>query len=596
MIRSHRLIAAALSLCALTLSASPQAVAQNVYITTDRTVAGGNPLSGGNNGFVVVGADVANTPFPGVTVDITGGTITDYVNATHQSIVNISGGVIGKVSNAGTLYTALQAVQGSTINLSGGTINSFVTVGPVFGDDGTVNTFNMSGGTVPYIFNNGGAITNITGGNIAPAPGFTLGVVGNYGSGTVNITGGTMNLVGNFGSGPGTLNFGGTASTDSIRVFSGVANISGGTIGAGGVTLQQTGVANFTGNGLTVNQTGQHAFFDDGYFQNFTVADYTITGTLTSGTTVNTTVSGGADFTNNGSTATFNAPALAPDLYVTTDQTVNGVYNNINVGVDEDFNNGYNPVAAIADGTDTVYLSTFSASKTTMTGGLVRGGAFIAEQSQFNLAGGEIQNGLFAVDDAVVTISGGTVDFLSGDVNSALTVSGGNIGGITLAGNSSLTVLGSGLSASGTAGHLWDVNSGTNYLNAGNFAVSGTLADGAAFDQTILAGGASGDGSQQTLVAPKAAPDLYVLQDRTINDFNNRVTVGKDATFSTDASPTVVIKDGANLGYVTLSNKSVVTRCGGRAFYSGVVSVGTTMAAHGEYDRWDTGRTAPVWL
>jgi autotransporter family porin len=554
MFRYHRLIAVACSLSALALCPLGQAVGQDLFVTEDRTIGGGNPLSGGVDGFVVVGADMDFNPFPNVTVDITGGTITDYVSALNQSVVNISGGVIGKLSDGGQSFTALSIGGGSTINLSGGTINSFVTVGPLFGDDGTINTFNMSGGTTPYIYNNAGGVVNITGGTIAAAPGFIQGVVGNYDNGTINITGGTMDIVGGFGFNPGTINFGGTAATDRLNVFSGVANVTGGTIGAGGVTIQNTGVVNFTGAGLTVNSSGTHAFFDENYFQNFLVADYTITGTLTSGAALNTTVSAGGDYSNDGALATFNAPALAPDLFVTTDQSVSGVYNNVNVGIDETFSTPSNPTATIADGTDTVFLTTYSNSVTNMTGGIVRGFVYVSEQSQFNMTGGEAPGGIANDIGTTVNISGGHTAYLG--IGGAATVSGGTIDFVEMVSGGSLTVQGSGLSATGTAAKYWDGY--TNYLNAGQFNVTGTLTDGNAFDQTVLASGASGDATQQTLVGPQAAPNLFLTEDTTTDAIYNQVTVGRSADSAINTSPTVTVGAGSDLGQVFVSNQSTL--------------------------------------
>lgn len=556
--RSRHFVAAVLSICGLVGYAAPPAAAQNLYVTANRTVAGGNPINGGVNGFVVVGANSGNTPFPGVVADITGGTITDYVAARNQSTVNISGGTIGQLSDGSVIYTGLEIRGGSTINLTGGTIQSFVTVGPMFGDDGTVNTFNMSGGTVPYIFNNGGGVVNITGGSIASAPGFVQGVVANYGNGTVTVTGGTMNLISGLDSagGGGTINFGGTASTDRLYVTTGTANITGGTIGAGGVQVQGTGVANFTGSGLTINNTGTHGFFDPNFYQNFITADYSITGTLAGGTAINTTITAGADFTNDGASATFNAAALAPDLYVTTDQTVSSIYNNVYVGIDETFSNPADPTVTLADGFDTVELQTQSASATTMTGGVVHDFAFVTENSQLTVTGGEIQGAAVALDNATITVSGGTIGFLEGDGNATLSVSGGNIGGYYLSGTSTLTFQGTGLSATGTTAPFWDGS--TNYIAAGNFAVTGTLADGTTLDQTILAGGASGTGSQQTLIAPQAAPNLFLTENATTDGLYNQVTVGANADGSVNTSPTVTVGAGSDIGGINVRNQSTL--------------------------------------
>jgi hypothetical protein len=163
------------------------------------------------------------------------------------------------------------------------------------------------------------------------------------------------------------------------------------------------------------------------------------------------------------------------------------------------------------------------------------------------------------------------VDFVFAGGNSAIILRGGSLSdNVYLFESSTLTVQGSGLSSTGTATSYWDNISGTNYLAAGNFTVTGTLADGSVLNRTFLAGGVSGDVSQQTVVAGIVAPDLFVLEDRAINDRNNRVNVGRDVTQTTNTSPTVVIQDGANLGYVSLYNASTVKVQGG--LLNGVVS------------------------
>ena len=88
--------------------------AAQTFFTTDQTIAGGNPING-NFTSIVIGADSSYTAFPNIHADITGGTITDYVNAIYQSVVNVSGGTIGTVPGGGftseSLHIAHWAVR-----------------------------------------------------------------------------------------------------------------------------------------------------------------------------------------------------------------------------------------------------------------------------------------------------------------------------------------------------------------------------------------------------------------------------------------------------------------------------------------------------
>ena len=425
-------------LTALALCEVPRAVAQNLFVIADRTIAGGSPVNG-SYGNVIVGADAGFNPYANVLADFTGGTAA-FLAALNGSTVNISGGTIGIPASGNTSYSSLSIAAGSTINLSGGTL-----LGPVFvnytASGEPINTFNMSGGSVAgFIENTNGGIVNISGGSVVGVFGFT-GQVSNYGSGTINFTGGSVGTLVSaaFYDPNGTVNVGGTAVVNAIYADGGVTNIAGGTVGAGGVTVRNDAVANFTGSGLTVNQVSSGAFFDEGYFVNLIVAQYTVAGTLANGNAVNTTVSGGTTYSNDGSTATFGGAAIAPDIFVMTNQTVTGVYNNVNVGIDETYSVSSDPTATITAGTDTVYLTTFSNSVTNMTGGVVRGGVSVTGTSQFNLSGGQIG----AVDSAfgagsTINISGGTTGYLG--VGGTATVSGGAVDFVELFAGGTLIV------------------------------------------------------------------------------------------------------------------------------------------------------------
>lgn len=550
-------VIAAATLIALALSGVPQASAQNLFVVANRTIAGGNPING-SYGQVRIGEDAAFNPFVNISADITGGTMS-FVAALRGSTVNISGGTIGLPPTASAAFSSLAIVHGSTVNLSGGSL-----LGPAFvygSNGGAGNIFNMSGGSVAGWINVGdGGTVNISGGSIVASGPFSGGVQ-STGSGTMNITGGSMGYISsqNYSGGLGaTVNFGGTATVSSISSGTGVTNISGGSIGAGGVMVRNDGVANFTGSGLTVNQLSTGRMFDDSNYVNIITSSYTVTGTLANGSAVNTTVSAGETYSNSGSTATFNAPALAPDRYVTTNESVSGFYNNIHVGIDETLSIPSSPTATIAAGADTVFLTTYSGSVTSMTGGIVRGGITVTEQSSFNMSGGEAPGGITSTPGTTVHVSGGAAAYLG--VGGTASVSGGTIDYVEMFSGSTLIVQGSGLTAIPDApvGHFWDSNAGINYLNAANFQVAGTLADGTPFDQTVLASGASGTTGQQTVAGPQAAPNLSVTTDTTTNTIYNVVEIGNALI-----SPVVSFAAGTDVGNVYIRNQSRLNVQGG---------------------------------
>ncbi|MDX1930986.1 MAG: PEP-CTERM sorting domain-containing protein [Capsulimonadales bacterium] len=563
-----RPLAVTLGLCFLLTSVSRTVQAQDLFVTSDRTILLGNPINGDFSS-VIVGTDLDTNPFPNVTADFTGGTVTNGIAAYNAANVTILDGVIGAVPADFTASTALGVFQGSTVTMTGGTLLSHVQVGNWAFNDGTFSTFTLSGGSAAYLFNGYGGVTNITGGSILGIPGndvYPFGIVQNDNDGVLNITGGVIQGI--FGSNfeGGIINFGGTALADRLTLSSfgnnqtanitggtlggllvgsiGVANISGGTIGGDGIRITESGIVNLTGSGLTVNVTGVEGSFDGSLGVNLVITNYSLTGTLSDGTAIDATIRASGDYLNDGTSATFNGygSAIAPDLFVQTDTTATGVYNNVHIGIDETLSVPSNPTVTIADGMDTVFLTTYADSATVMTGGIVRGNASVTQQSAFTLQGGMIEGFLLIGDQGAATVSGGSF----GDVR----LNGGT-----------LTIQGSGLTGTGSAGTFWD---GTNnYLLAGQFTVTGTLSDGTAFDRTILAGSVSGDGSQQTLVAAQVAPNVFQTADGTVSGFLNRVTIGQDETGVVNTSPTVALADGSDVGNVDVRNASQLTIEGG---------------------------------
>jgi len=166
-----------------------------------------------------------------------GGTLGNNFEASFGSEVNISGGTVGSNFLAAG---SLGPNPGSEVNISGGTIgDSFSTSG-----DSVVN---ISGGTFDFGFTAMGGEINISGGTIGN------GLQAAAGS-ELNISGGTFGDDINIQS--SNLNISGGVVVENLRIFSGAANISGGTVGNleladGEVDISGGTVESFDVNGAT---------------------------------------------------------------------------------------------------------------------------------------------------------------------------------------------------------------------------------------------------------------------------------------------------------------------------------------------------------
>ena len=285
---SHRLGAVS-GILGLTVAIGTPVFAQNLYVSSDRTVSGGNPINGTYDQ-VRIGRDSSGGNFTGVHADITGGVYNGALFSFNDSLVNITGGdfknVIlpqnSSVLNFGGTATAenvLAVFNKATLNVTGGSVVTLQV-----GASGDTAIANVSGAVqINYLNANANTTTNITGGMI--------GILYPFDDSVVNLKGGTVselitgkNSVINFTGGIVTdypfllghsvLNFGGSAQIPFIQPqeFSTV-NLSGGSIASDGfVDSIDHGTVNFTGGVFTVPIFGDGGAYNisGGIFDNTT--------------------------------------------------------------------------------------------------------------------------------------------------------------------------------------------------------------------------------------------------------------------------------------------------------------------------------------
>jgi hypothetical protein len=191
--------------------------------------------------------------FHGTTVAIAGGAVGNEFDAFHGATVEITGGAIGWHFRA----------RGSRVNISGGSI------GPQFEvSDGS--EVNVSGGTIHNLFQaRDGSVVNIAGGSIGQAFDVRNGVV-------VNITGGTVGSHMRVHSGSA-VNISGGQIGDVLEAFSGtIVSISEGTIG-GNFTASSGSVVNVfggeVGESFTAERDAEVFILDGTVGNNFMAED-----------------------------------------------------------------------------------------------------------------------------------------------------------------------------------------------------------------------------------------------------------------------------------------------------------------------------------
>ena len=188
---------------ALLVSAWAVPAAAQQYITTNRTVSGGNPLNGNYIGqSVLVGASLISngivTRVPNVQVDVVAPAVFSYNDQTggglaaySNSVVRIQGGSFNQISANG-FGGGVSLSDSSTGIIDGGTLRALSLSGTAAGAAGaqaTVNGGLIENGIagVAYIVN---GTLNVTGGTLR-ALGGQSGIAGGTGS-VINVSGGLV--------------------------------------------------------------------------------------------------------------------------------------------------------------------------------------------------------------------------------------------------------------------------------------------------------------------------------------------------------------------------------------------------------------------
>lgn len=285
---------ALMALPALLAAALPAAAAE--FITTNRTVAGGNPLNGNYIGQqVIVGLTAAQQPVLNVQVDVVAPALFSYsdqtgggIRAASNSVVRIQGGTFNQITGTG-FGGGLELNDAATGAISGGTLRHLSVAGAAAGVAGAratvsggliengvagvaaVNngTLHVSGGTLrstgngqSAIAGGAGSVIQVSGGLLQSTTGAAIYIAQNS---SLAITGGTVtggasgggqwgvrmegaNLMGQFSG--GTINGGVRADAYSFQTAL-QATLGGSLAVNGGVFAYNNAAVNVTGGSYT---------------------------------------------------------------------------------------------------------------------------------------------------------------------------------------------------------------------------------------------------------------------------------------------------------------------------------------------------------
>ena len=380
-------------------------------------------------------------------INVTGGVISESLNANDSAALNISGGNV----------KAMRGGHYATLNISGGNVDSAssddlseanLSGGVVqYGLATEFSTFNVSGGLISVNVSVRDASTlNITGGYVNAAGGNETSILnvsgGSVGelavsrNGTINITGGIIDeKVQAFDSAK--INIAGGSVNNTHTYDSAVLTVSGGTI-TGEIGVHEISTLNLRGSNLGVIVGDTHGFYNVNSRTNYTVRDYSITGNLNDGTYINKTVTAAANTSNLGdSSIRLRGKELekAPDIYIIQSGLVDGVYNKVTVGRDAS-NAASNPVVTLGDGFDSVDMFLYNNNRTTLIGGNVRGLLNANDSTDLSISGSNIAH-LRSFDNSVISGNGGEFDRVSTAGSSTVAITGGIISGFVSSSDSS---------------------------------------------------------------------------------------------------------------------------------------------------------------
>lgn len=492
----HRLVTTSLVLLAAALSITPvysqidHDAANNVYfITGDATIStdfSGNEIFVGKDNY----ANFATLP----------GTIT--LNVTDDALIT---GWSYRQLPDNNYYFGLNVVGTHLVNISGGI------VGNAYSFDNS--TINFTGGAAIGLqaFNNSNA--TISGGTL-------FGTVDGYGTSTVHISGGTT--AGAFVQENSSFTITGGA-VPKLLAYGGTTTVSGGLFTQAAVA--NAGQVTFNGSGLTATSLGAGTYFDG--VSNLIGTNYTLTGTLTNGDTLNIPIFAGNTVTGDATQRIFSGGAVAEDLYLLTDTTVNTVVNRVTVGRDISNTTNTSPMVALTNAANTGHVEVYNNSIVNVSGATINGGVSASDNSTVNISGGTVESA-WGDTNSTVNISGGTVKAAHSLNGNSTNISGGlvqNINGfnseINISGGTTVILSNGGTSTTNiSGGTVQDAYSyDKNITNIAGGSVNRLLSDGTSI--VNISGGTVDEmtGSQNSIVnvTGGTVPFLTVLENNTTN-------------------------------------------------------------------------------
>lgn len=322
------------------------------------------------------------------------------------------------------------------------------------------HTTNIGGGFVSYAIGFDNSTTNITGGYASYAT--------SWDSSTMNISGGAVYTV--TGTTNSTVNISGGEIENTDGYDSAILNMSSGLVQK--VTLSNDSLMTITGGTITTSlavgdkstlnlsgnfttQVGDlHGSYDryTANGTNYLARDYTVTGNLADGTTFEHTITAAANTVSLGTNNLQfrgNTTDIAPDRYVTSNESVTGVYNNVVVGKNSNGTVSTSPTADL--NTDTGHLDTYNNSQVILNSGVVHGELNTHDNSTVHINGSTIQD-LYAHDNSTTNINNSNIENIEGDQSAIINVLGGNIDYVSLQDTNQSTVSGGTIYSFDTSG------------------------------------------------------------------------------------------------------------------------------------------------
>ena len=426
------------------------------------TVVVGQDITGTINASPTVtlqsGADAVDVYARNSSVAEVQGIVRQDIYASENSAVTVNGGTVysglhtadtsSAVLNSGSVYV-LDAQGNSAAAINGGTAqyayaadNAALTM--TGGDSYFMEAHNnahltLSGGSVQSVYANDSAQADVSGN--ATITYLTLDA-----STIANVSGGNIDTLTTYNQ--SVANLSGGTFTHTISAYGdSVLNMSGGTISPY-VFAYDHSVVTFYGSNLTVTGTTSESYWDGS--NNHLRYTHSLTGALTDGSALATTILAGKDYFGDSSALIFNGTGsftdYAPDRYYVTDDSLNEIVNRVTLGHNESGTiTDASPIVAFVAGADTGDVTIYNASVLNAQGGEIHGTVYATDNSVLNLNGATLSGyqALNADGNATVTVSSGTIQSLmSAYGDSHLIVKGGSVGAVSSGENAQVEING----------------------------------------------------------------------------------------------------------------------------------------------------------